>query len=72
MSMEIHLYVLRTTRDRDFICRSRARVQYLHGINFLKQNGSQITDTRGTRMILGRDIDWKPENVFSRVGGKYG
>jgi len=44
----------------------------LHGINFLKQHGFKITDTRGTRMILGKDINWQPEKVFSRIGGNYG
>ncbi len=44
----------------------------LHGINFLKQHGFKITDTRGTRMILGQDINWQPEKVFSRIGGNYG
>jgi GNAT superfamily N-acetyltransferase len=42
------------------------------GVDFLKQNGFQITDTRGTRMILGQDLSWKPQNLFSRIGGNYG
>ena len=42
------------------------------GIEFLKQNGFIETDTKGTRMILGNSIDWKPEMIFSRIGGNYG
>ncbi len=42
------------------------------GVDFLKQNGFTLSDTRGTRMIMGKDIDWKPEQVFSRIGGNYG
>jgi hypothetical protein len=44
----------------------------LQGTEFLTQHGFTLTDTRGTRMILGQDIDWKPQNVFSRIGGNYG
>jgi GNAT superfamily N-acetyltransferase len=42
------------------------------GTDFLKQHGFALSDTRGTRMILGKDIDWKPQQVFSRIGGNYG
>ncbi|UCH13935.1 MAG: GNAT family N-acetyltransferase [Bacteroidales bacterium] len=42
------------------------------GIEFLKQNGFIETDTKGTRMILGNHINWKPEKIFSRIGGNYG
>lgn len=34
--------------------------------------GFQLTGARGTRMILGKDIGWKPRNVFSRIGGNCG
>lgn len=44
----------------------------LPGTDFLSKHGFKLTDTRGTRMILGQDIDWKPKNVFSRIGGNYG
>lgn len=44
----------------------------LPAVDFLKQNGFKITDTRGTRMILGKDIPWKPRCIFSRIGGNYG
>jgi len=42
------------------------------GIDFLTQNGFTLSETKGTRMILGKEIDWKPEKVFSRIGGNYG
>ncbi len=42
------------------------------GTDFLKHNGFIETDTKGTRMILGKNIDWKPEKIFSRIGGNYG
>jgi N-acetylglutamate synthase-like GNAT family acetyltransferase len=42
------------------------------GIEFLKQNGFVEIRTKGTRMILGKDIDWKPEKIFSRIGGNFG
>ena len=44
----------------------------LAGINFLKQNGFALTETKGTRMILGQDIVWRPHQVFSRIGGNFG
>jgi hypothetical protein len=42
------------------------------GINFLRQNGFIDTMTKGTRMIYGKDIDWKPGNIFGRIGGNFG
>jgi GNAT superfamily N-acetyltransferase len=42
------------------------------GIEFLKKNGFSKIDTVGKRMILGKDIDWKPECFYSRIGGNYG
>jgi hypothetical protein len=42
------------------------------GTDFLKQNGFTFSDTKGTRMILGEDIEWKPTEIFSRIGGNYG
>ena len=42
------------------------------GIEFLKRNGFAEADTKGTRMILGSDIDWKPKNIYSRIGGNFG
>jgi len=41
------------------------------GIEFLQQNG--FTETRkGTRMILGNDLDWNPKKIFGRIGGNLG
>ncbi len=42
------------------------------GVGFLKQNGFVKTETKGTRMILGKEIYWKPENIYSRIGGNFG
>ncbi|HEY4788720.1 MAG TPA: GNAT family N-acetyltransferase [Bacteroidales bacterium] len=42
------------------------------GINFLLQNGFLKLDRVGTRMVLGKDVDWKPDKIFSRIGGNLG
>ncbi|MCK5464585.1 MAG: GNAT family N-acetyltransferase [Bacteroidales bacterium] len=42
------------------------------GTDFLKQNGFTSSNTKGTRMILGKEIEWKPTEIFSRIGGNYG
>jgi len=42
------------------------------GIRFLQQNGFVRTDKKGTRMIYGRDIQWMPEKIYSRIGGNLG
>ncbi|MEA1876090.1 MAG: GNAT family N-acetyltransferase [Bacteroidota bacterium] len=42
------------------------------GIEFLKQNGFVVSEKKGTRMIFGKDIDWKPQNIYSRIGGNFG
>ena len=41
-------------------------------IKFLEQNGFERTSFKGTRMVLGREIEWVPEKVFSRIGGNFG
>jgi GNAT superfamily N-acetyltransferase len=41
------------------------------GIDFLVENGFTET-SRCKRMILGTDISWKPECIFSRIGGNFG
>lgn len=43
-----------------------------HGIEFLKQNGFMEADTKGTRMILGKNMTWRPEMIYSRIGGNFG
>jgi len=41
------------------------------GIDFLRQNG--FTETRkGTRMILGKELEWNPQKIFGRIGGNLG
>ncbi|MHC1702928.1 MAG: GNAT family N-acetyltransferase [Tenuifilaceae bacterium] len=42
------------------------------GVEFLKNNGFFETSTKGTRMILGKDLDWKPTKMYSRIGGNFG
>jgi GNAT superfamily N-acetyltransferase len=41
-------------------------------LEFLKQNGFGISETKGKRMILGNDLNWQPSKFFSRIGGDYG
>ena len=42
------------------------------GIDFLKQTSFVESETKGTRMILGKDISWMSEKIFSRIGGNFG
>jgi GNAT superfamily N-acetyltransferase len=42
------------------------------GIAFLKANGFKQTDKKALRMILGNNVDWQPQNIFSRIGGNFG
>jgi len=42
------------------------------GIDFLKRHGFSESGTKGKRMILGKEIPWKPDCIFSRIGGNYG
>jgi GNAT superfamily N-acetyltransferase len=42
------------------------------GIEYLLQNGFTSSGIKGTRMILGGKIAWKPDQVYSRIGGNYG
>ena len=41
------------------------------GIDYLK-NAGFIETSRLKRMILGNDIAWKPEFIYSRIGGNFG
>lgn len=41
------------------------------GIKFLTQNGF-VETKKASRMIYGKNIDWKPEKVFGRIGGNLG
>ena len=42
------------------------------GIEFLKGLGFIETNTIGKRMIFGKDIEWKPTMIYSRIGGNFG
>ena len=42
------------------------------GLDFLKKNGFCLSATTGKRMILGKEIDWKPNKFYSRISGDYG
>jgi len=42
------------------------------GIAFLKDNGFETLSSKGTRMLHGQPVRWRPENIFSRMGGNYG
>jgi len=42
------------------------------GIEYIKELGFIETNTTGKRMILGHDIEWKPEMIYSRIGGNLG
>lgn len=44
----------------------------LTGIEFLLNNGFGRLEVKGTRMIRGKNIDWQPEKIFSRIGGNLG
>jgi len=41
-------------------------------INYLLENGFDKPNVIGKRMIRGKDIDWKPDCIYSRVGGNFG
>lgn len=42
------------------------------GIEILQELGFTETETKGKRMILGKEIAWKPEMIYSRTGGNFG
>ena len=41
------------------------------GIIFLLENGF-VQVSKGARMIFGKEIQWKPEMIYSRIGGNFG
>jgi len=41
------------------------------GVAFLQQNGF-VETRKGTRMILGPNLDWNPKKMFGRIGGNFG
>ena len=42
------------------------------GISFLEQNGYVKVPKIGTRMVLGDEVKWQPDKIFSRIGGNLG
>ena len=42
------------------------------GLAFLEQNGFGQTSKRRKRMILGKEIDWQSNKIYSRISGDYG
>jgi len=42
------------------------------GISFLEQNGFAKTSVRGTRMVYGKEVQWQPDKIYSRIGGNLG
>jgi len=47
-------------------------VENISALEFLQANGFKPTETRGTRMLIGNEIYWKPANIYSRAGGNFG
>ena len=41
-------------------------------IHYLKHNGFIETGKKGTRMILGNELPWQPQMIYSRIGGNLG
>ncbi len=41
------------------------------GLEFLKEKGF-VETTKASRMIFGKDLKWKPTNMYSRIGGNLG
>ncbi len=41
------------------------------GIDFLKANGFVPAPNKGTRMLTGKNVHWRPEKIYGRIGGNY-
>ncbi|MBI2416392.1 MAG: GNAT family N-acetyltransferase [Ignavibacteriales bacterium] len=41
-------------------------------LDFLIKNGFQLTNKIGTRMAMGTDLNWMPQNFYGRIGGNLG
>lgn len=52
-------------------CKTVLPVESKSAIDFLSSNGFK-TGIKVLRMVLGENIQWKPELIFSRSGGFYG
>lgn len=46
--------------------------EIITGLGYLRSLGFEITPTRGTRMVMGEDIPWEPEKIYSRISGNFG
>lgn len=42
------------------------------GLEFLKHHGFKETGITAPRMVFGKDIAWKPDMIFGRIGGNFG
>jgi GNAT superfamily N-acetyltransferase len=42
------------------------------GVDFLKTNGFAEISTKGTKMIMGNELEWKPNMMYSRISGNFG
>jgi len=42
------------------------------GIDFLQQNGFVTAEKKGIRMVIGADIPWQPNRIYSRISGNFG
>lgn len=46
-------------------------VENKSGRKFLEEHGFKLVN-KAPRMVLGEEIHWKPDLIFSRIGGFYG
>lgn len=51
--------------------RAALPVENEQAVNFLQNHGFREV-ARGTRMVLGKKISWKPDCLYSRIGGNLG
>lgn len=42
------------------------------GVDFLKTNGFAEIPTKGTKMVMGKDLVWRPNMMYSRISGNFG
>jgi GNAT superfamily N-acetyltransferase len=46
-------------------------IDNIEGLEFLKQNGF-VETIQWTRMLFGKDLNWSPQKMYSRMGGNFG
>jgi GNAT superfamily N-acetyltransferase len=46
-------------------------IENIRGLEFLKQKGF-IETSKGTRMVFGKELNWNPSKMYSRIGGNFG